>query len=63
MINPAWFELDVSRGLETSALKAFMRFSVIISDYILYIPALLLYAHYGIDAIRQTDLVDNITLS
>ena len=57
MINPEWTELDKSRGLETHLMKVFMRFTVIISDYLLYVPALLAYTHYAIPAIRKTDKV------
>jgi alpha-1,3-glucosyltransferase len=56
-INPNWFELYNSRGLETSALKSFMRFTVIISDYVLYIPALLAYSHFAIPQGRKIDKV------
>lgn len=38
-INPAWVELRASRGLETHDLKVFMRATVIISEYLIYIPA------------------------
>jgi hypothetical protein len=56
-INPDWFELETSRGLESHALKVFMRFTVIISDYMLYIPALLAYTHFAIPAGRKIDKV------
>jgi|SRR5579859_7218098 len=57
VIDPSWFQLDNSRGLETPALKAFMRFSVIISDYALYFPALLAYAQYATPPARKIDKV------
>ena len=57
IINPEWFALDKSRGLETHLLKVFMRFTVIISDYLLYVPVLLAYAHYALPAKRKTDKV------
>ena len=57
LINPTWFELDKSRGLESHALKVFMRFTVIISDYLLFIPSLLAYAHYAIPSVRKIDKV------
>jgi hypothetical protein len=56
-INPEWFELDKSRGLESHALKVFMRFTVIISDYMLYVPALLAYTHFAMPAGRKIDKV------
>lgn len=57
VINPEWLELYNSRGLETPSLKAFMRFTVIISDYVLYVPALLAYTHYAIVPGRKIDKV------
>ncbi|KAJ5162277.1 hypothetical protein N7492_007669 [Penicillium capsulatum] len=38
-INPEWFALDISRGLEHPDLKVYMRATVIISEYLVYIPA------------------------
>lgn len=57
LINPTWFELDKSRGLESHALKVFMRFTVIISDYLLFIPSLLLYTHCALPSARKIDKV------
>lgn len=57
MINPTWFELDISRGLESHALKVYMRFTVIISDYLLFIPSILAYIHYAIQSARKIDKV------
>lgn len=38
-INPDWFTLDSSRGYEDQLLKVFMRATVLISEYLVYIPA------------------------
>ena len=57
VINPEWLALDKSRGLETHLLKVFMRFTVIISDYLLYVPALLAYTQYAVPTGRKTDKV------
>lgn len=40
-INSDWFELVKSRGIENSGIKTFMRFSSLISDLLIYIPAVL----------------------
>lgn len=56
-IHPEWFELDSSRGIETPGIKSFMRFSVIISDYVLYVPVLLAYAQFVVPAGRKIDKV------
>ena len=42
MINPAWFYLYSSRGLEDPYLKVFMRASVAISELLIYIPAVVI---------------------
>ncbi|KAF1808927.1 ALG6, ALG8 glycosyltransferase [Eremomyces bilateralis CBS 781.70] len=39
LVNPSFFELDTSRGLESEELKVFMRASVLLSEYAVYIPA------------------------
>lgn len=38
-INSDWFALVQSRGIETPGIKTFMRYSSLISDLVLYIPA------------------------
>jgi alpha-1,3-glucosyltransferase len=42
-IDPKWFHLHTSRGLEDETLKVFMRASVIISEYLVYIPAAVIF--------------------
>lgn len=39
LFGPAWFALEESRGFEHPRLKVFMRASVVISEYLVYIPA------------------------
>lgn len=41
LINSDWFKLDESRGLETPQIKTFMRYSSLISELIIYIPAIM----------------------
>jgi alpha-1,3-glucosyltransferase len=43
LINPTWFRLHTSRGLEDPALKIFMRATVIVSEYFIYIPAAVIF--------------------
>ncbi|RAH44187.1 dolichyl-P-Glc:Man(9)GlcNAc(2)-PP-dolichol alpha-1,3-glucosyltransferase ALG6 [Aspergillus brunneoviolaceus CBS 621.78] len=38
-IDPSWFALDQSRGLEDPLLKVFMRGTVVASEYLVFIPA------------------------
>jgi len=44
VINPNWFALYLSRGLEDDDLKVFMRATVIVSEYLIYIPAAVICA-------------------
>ncbi|KAG7661632.1 ALG6 [[Candida] subhashii] len=44
-INGDWFALDSSRGIETDELRFFMRFMAIVSELIIYIPAVLSIAN------------------
>ncbi|KAG7326273.1 hypothetical protein KOW79_009674 [Hemibagrus wyckioides] len=46
LINPAWVELRTSRGYESASHKLFMRATVLFSDILIYIPAVLLYCFY-----------------
>ncbi|RHZ52135.1 hypothetical protein CDV55_100728 [Aspergillus turcosus] len=38
-LDPSWFALDDSRGIEDPRLKVFMRGTVVASEYLVYIPA------------------------
>jgi len=42
-INPKWFELYTSRGIDDPSLKIFMRATVIVSEYLIYIPAAVIF--------------------
>jgi alpha-1,3-glucosyltransferase len=39
-IDPSWFALDASRGLDDPSLKIFMRATALASEYAVYIPAI-----------------------
>ncbi|KYK56923.1 glucosyltransferase [Drechmeria coniospora] len=43
MINPAWFALYTSRGSDSATLKLFMRATVVVSEYLIYIPAAVVF--------------------
>lgn len=43
MLNPTWFELHSSRGLDDANLKIYMRSTVLVSEYLLYMPAMVFY--------------------
>lgn len=42
-INPNWFALYKSRGLDDPSLKIYMRATVFISEYLCYVPALIIF--------------------
>ncbi|GAO18499.1 hypothetical protein UVI_02054420 [Ustilaginoidea virens] len=43
LIEPAWFALYTSRGSDDETLKVFMRATVIISEYLIYVPAAVVF--------------------
>ena len=43
LFNQAWFALDTSRGLEDQNLKVFMRATAMVSEYLTYVPALIIF--------------------
>lgn len=45
-INPSWFALNLSRGNESPQLKTFMRFSCLISELVIYVPAVMHLTSY-----------------
>ncbi|KAJ4372158.1 Glucosyltransferase-like protein [Neocucurbitaria cava] len=42
-INPEWFALDESRGLDDPNLKTYMRATVLVSEYLICIPAIVIF--------------------
>jgi len=42
-VAPHWFALDVSRGLDEAALKIYMRATVLVSEYLVYVPAIIIF--------------------
>ncbi|ROT37274.1 family 57 glycosyltransferase [Sodiomyces alkalinus F11] len=43
LVNPDWFALYTSRGLEDPTLKIFMRATAMVSEYLIYIPATVIF--------------------
>ena len=57
-MNPQWFGLTTSRGIETEGSKLFMRSTVLVSDLLVYIPALLLFAQaWHVNRSQKTQVV------
>ncbi|TID31053.1 hypothetical protein CANINC_000297 [Pichia inconspicua] len=46
LIDPTWFQLNVSRGVETIDLKSFMRITALFSELLIYIPAVMMYTRW-----------------
>ncbi len=46
IIDPTWFSLYTSRGLEDPTLKVFMRATVIVSEYLIFIPAAVIFVRH-----------------
>ena len=42
MIDPTWFTLHSSRGFEEQLLKVYMRATVLVSEYLVYVPAIII---------------------
>ncbi|KAJ6032258.1 CAZyme family GT57 [Penicillium herquei] len=42
-VDPAWFALDESRGFEHPDLKIYMRATVVVSEYFIYVPAVVTF--------------------
>ena len=43
LIDPSWFALYTSRGLHDGNLKIFMRATVLVSEYLIYVPAVVVF--------------------
>lgn len=43
LIDPSWFAFDQSRGIESYLLKIYMRATVMVSEYLVYIPAVVIF--------------------
>ncbi|KND00681.1 dolichyl-P-Glc:Man(9)GlcNAc(2)-PP-dolichol alpha-1,3-glucosyltransferase [Spizellomyces punctatus DAOM BR117] len=44
-INPEWVALDTSRGYESDGLTVFMRATALVTEYALYVPAVVFFAN------------------
>jgi len=43
IINPDWFMLSTSRGIENPESKSYLRFTVIVLDLLIYVPAVVFF--------------------
>ncbi|KAK4185969.1 ALG6, ALG8 glycosyltransferase family-domain-containing protein [Podospora australis] len=54
LIDPSWFALYESRGLHDPTLKIFMRATVLVSEYLIFVPALVVF-------VRRFSRVNGVT--
>ncbi|PVV04504.1 hypothetical protein BB560_000996 [Smittium megazygosporum] len=54
LINPKWVELDASRGFESYESKLFMRATVILFDFLVYIPGVILFLNKYLHSAKWT---------
>ncbi|KAK9324436.1 glycosyl transferase [Lipomyces orientalis] len=59
-IKSSWFALDTSRGCENINLKSYMRITVIISELLIYIPAVSMFVRWTIKNQRLSPLHHSI---
>ncbi|KAH3687698.1 hypothetical protein WICPIJ_001321 [Wickerhamomyces pijperi] len=59
-VHYEWFALDASRGFESEGLKSFMRFTVIISEVLIYMPAVFKFTRYNGKQIKQSPIDQTI---
>lgn len=43
MINPEWMAIMTSRGYESESLKLFMRITVLVCDFLIFVPAVFVF--------------------
>ena len=51
-INPDWFQFEKSRGYESFESKTYMRATVFFSDFLIFIPGIILYVFTNRNHIR-----------
>lgn len=62
-LNPSWFSLDDSRGLETSSSQVYMRSTALASDTLIYLPAVLMFVKtWHVSRSRRTQNLALLTL-
>ncbi|CAG8722968.1 28454_t:CDS:2, partial [Dentiscutata erythropus] len=46
ILDPTWFALDSSRGYESDESKLFMRSTVLVCEFLIYVPAVLMFVNW-----------------
>ncbi|VDM23251.1 unnamed protein product [Hydatigera taeniaeformis] len=63
MLNLSWTELFTSRGLETPEHKRFMRLTVLVSDCLSFMPAVLLYCSTAQKLLKKDAALSSISVA
>lgn len=63
LLEPEWFALDVSRGIEDPNLKTFMRITALASELIFYIPAVMMYVRWMGRNYNKASSIDQTTIA
>lgn len=59
LLNSAWFALDTSRGHESAESQVFMRATVLVSDLLVYFPAVVFFVRaWHSNRSRRTQVSD-----
>jgi alpha-1,3-glucosyltransferase len=61
--DPSWLALHTSRGVDNPTLKIFMRDAVIVSEYLVYIPAAAIFVRSSASSKESTLWTASIALT
>ncbi|QPG75918.1 hypothetical protein FOA43_003304 [Brettanomyces nanus] len=62
-IDPSWFALNTSRGLETADLKSYLRITALIAELAIYIPAVQMFTRWMGRYYRKVTTIDQTIIS
>eukprot|EP00049_Salpingoeca_infusionum_P000601 m.41173 g.41173 ORF g.41173 m.41173 type:complete len:478 (-) comp10522_c0_seq3:115-1548(-) len=57
MIDPSWMALNASRGIETPGVKLFMRYTVLVADVLILVPAVVLWANVATRTLKISNVL------
>ena len=63
IFNRSWFALRTSRGLDDPELKVYMRATVMISEYLVYVPALVIFVRKFSQRLHVTNWQSSVALT
>nr|XP_054764087.1 dolichyl pyrophosphate Man9GlcNAc2 alpha-1,3-glucosyltransferase-like [Lytechinus pictus] len=62
-VNPDWVALEESRGHESPAHKLFMRYTVLVADLLMYIPAVLAFFFWTVKDRSNVQLLSSLAIT